>query len=92
MQYTRKGKTTIIGDLAEGVNWLRNHFPLGTTEALYTDRAFLFHGNSHRTLHCALTGDVLDSAVPRPIMTWETQPTATTPIDVAVLVNDLAVK
>jgi hypothetical protein len=90
--YVRKGKSLLIAALSRGEGWLRNYFPLATSLVAFTDRAYLYHGASHRTLTGMLTGDPLDSAVPQPIVTWRAPETATQPLDVAILVNDLAVK
>lgn len=91
-QYTRKGKIGISADIQRGDLWLKNYFPLATSQALFTDRVFLFSQASHQTLYGMMTGDILGSTVPRPVVTWEAPAAATTPLDVAVLVNDLAFK
>lgn len=91
-QYSRKGKSQLIDQLQTGANWLAHYFPLATTHALYTDRAFVFTGISHQVLHGMFTGDVIASPLPQPIVTWETPASASSPLDIAILVNDLAVK
>lgn len=90
--YSRKGKNGLISDYSRGAAWLRNYFPLATTHALFTDRVFVFHGSSHQSLHGAFTGETLGAEVPRPIVTFETPAQSPDSLDLATLVNDLAVK
>lgn len=90
--YTRKGKNSILLDLTRGATWLRNYFPLATTQALFTDRAFLFHGASHQTLSGMYTGETVGAEVPKPVITIEAPEGSSAPLAVSTLVNDLAVK
>lgn len=91
-QWLRKGKNILIASLQRGSGWLRNFFPLGTTHALFTDRAFVYNSDSHQTLYGMLTGDRIGGGAGQPIATWETPSDATAPLEIAVLVNDLTAK
>lgn len=91
-KYIRKGKPTIETTLARGEAWLRNFFPLATSTVLFTDRAYLFSMASHEMLLGTLTGGDLGSGQPTQIVTWEPSPPTAPDLDVAILVNDLAVK
>ncbi|MBL8768553.1 MAG: hypothetical protein JNL94_14350 [Planctomycetes bacterium] len=91
-KYIRKGKPTIEASLSRGEAWLRNFFPLATSLVLFTDRAYLFSMASHETLLGTMTGGDLGSGQPTQIVTWEPSPPTAADLDVAILVNDLAVK
>lgn len=88
--YGRKGKTNLSASLARGEGWLRNFFPLGTSLVLYTDRAFLFQQSSHETLYGMMTGGSIGLAAPDQVVTWTALEGDDEPLDVSILVNDLA--
>ncbi len=89
-QYGRKGKNGLTMQLTRGTKWLTNYFPLATTSVLYTDRAFLFNQSSHQTLYGMLTGGDVGLAAPNNVCTWTTPAPGDPPLDVSILVNDLA--
>lgn len=86
--YGRKGKIGLTIQLTDGTRWLENYFPLATTSALYSDRAFLFQNNSHRALYGMLTGGSIGAGPPTHIVTWAQASSSDPPLDAAILVND----
>lgn len=87
--YGRKGKTALTSSLQRGAGWLENYFPLGTSLALFTDRAFLFNQGSHETLFGMLTGGTFTRAATTRVVAAERAGAAAADLDVAILVNDL---
>jgi hypothetical protein len=91
-QYEAKKKSNLIQSLRHGAIWLEHYFPLATSHALFTDRVLLFQSASHDTLVGAYTGEIASAPAPRPVLSIAAPANSIAPLDIAVLVNDLAVK